>query len=178
MIDYCMTTKRFVWVLSLFLVAGCFILSSYYKDQRIKIQPSFHTSTMHDLHLAHRENDEVKWELSATEAVFPIGGEEVFLKSLGLKINQPSGIYLESASAIYEIEGRNVTLNKPVELNMKDAKFTTDSLKWNSVNGLITTEDDVKLIGKNFVIEGTGLSAKTEQQYIRILKNVKAVFNL
>ena len=178
MIDYCMIKSRFFRVLSVFLIIVLFVLLSYYKDQGIKIQPSFQTSSMHNLHIAHRENDTVKWELSALEAVFPIGGKEIFLKSLGLKINQPSEIYLASEGGVYEIEGKNVTLNNAVELKVRDAIFTTDTLKWNSTDELITTEDNVKFSSKSFLIEGTGLAAKTEQQRIRILKNVKAVFYL
>lgn len=131
---------------------------------------------MQDLHLTNKEDSAVKWELSAREAIFPIGGKEIFLKSLDLKINRTPVIYLASGAGVYEIEKGYVTLDKSVEMNVKDTKFTTNSLKWNSAEELITTDDDVKFTGKNFLIEGTGLTAAVSQQKVRILKNVKAVF--
>ena len=100
----------------------------------------------------------------------------VFLKSLGLKVKQSPEIYLTSQKGVYEVEKGNITLNNTVELNIRDTKLATNSLEWNSKNELITTKDDVKFSGKNFLIEGAGLIAKTKQQQIRIVNNVKAIF--
>ncbi|RJQ15273.1 MAG: LPS export ABC transporter periplasmic protein LptC [Nitrospiraceae bacterium] len=177
MIDYDMVKGRFLLILPL-AVAALFILLTYYKGQSVKIQPSFQTSSMHQLRLTHKEGDTIKWELSAGEAVFPLGGREVLLKSPGLKINRTPEIYLTGGSGIYEIEKGNVTLDNSVELNVKDVKFTTNTLRWDSADGSITTKDDVRFSGRSFLIEGTGLAAKTDQQHIRILKNVKATFYL
>ena len=147
-----------------------------YKEGNVKIRPSYQTSSMQQLHLTHRENNKIKWELSANDAILPTGKKKIFLNSLGLKINHSPDIYLTGGSGIYYIDKRNITVSKGVELNIKDTRFTTESLKWNSNNESITTDDAIKYIGKNFLIEGTGLAAKIKLKEVRILNNVKAVF--
>ena len=170
-----MIKSRFFRILSATLVVGVLILLSY-NEQNVKILPSYRTSSMKDLHLTHKEGSKVKWELSADKAILPIGNKEVFLESLSLKINRTPEIFLTSGSGIYEIDNGDITLNKNVELNIKETTFTTDTMKYNSKDEIITTDDDIKFNGNNFLIEGTGLIAKTKQQNMRIIKNVKAIF--
>lgn len=176
MINYFMPKRNYFGILIVFLAISTFILISYYKEQGLIIQPTYQTSSMQGLHLTHRENDDIKWELSADEAIFPMGEKEISLKSIGLKINQSPEIYLTSATGIYETEKGNIILSKSVEMNIKDTKFTTNTLKWDSASELLTTEDNVKFSGKSFLIEGTGLAATIKNQKIQILKNVKATF--
>ncbi len=178
MIDYYMIKNKYFGFLLLFLAIITLILLSYYKEQGIKIQPSYQTSSMQNLHLIHRENDKIKWELLAREAIFPKGKEEIFLKSLELKIKQSPEIYLTSGNGVYEAEKGNITLNESVEMNIRNATFTVNTIKWDNASGLLTTEDRVSFSGKDFLIEGTGLAASMKQQKIRILKNVKATFYL
>lgn len=175
MLDYGMTRSRFFWILSSVLVI-VFIIIFGYKDRSVEISPSFKTSTMYELQMTHKEYDKVEWELSARKALFPMDKKEIQLKSIDLTINYSPKIYITSGNGTYEIEKNNITLSKAVEFNTEDAKFTTDTLNWNSKDELVTTQDPVKFSGKSFFIEGNGLTANINQQQIRILKNVKAVF--
>jgi LPS export ABC transporter protein LptC len=131
---------------------------------------------MDNLHLTQTDDNKVHWELLAENAIFPIDKKEVILKSIGLTINNSPNIYLTSDSGIYEVDSGNVTLNEPVEISIKDTKFTTDSLNWNSSNEIISTKDPVKFLGSNFLIEGIGLSANVTHEKVKIQKNVKAIF--
>jgi LPS export ABC transporter protein LptC len=65
-----------------------------------------------------------------------------------------------------------------VELNVKETKFKTAGMHWNSREETLTTDNDVEFIGKTFNIVGKGLTANTKEQKIRILKDVKAIFYL
>ena len=170
-----MIKSRFFRILSAILVIGILIILGY-NEKVVKILPSYRTSSMKDFHLTHREGSKVKWELSADKALLPIGNKEVFLESLSLKINRTPEIFLTSGSGIYEIDKGDITFNKSVELNIKETKFTTDTMKYNSKDEIITTDDEIKFNGNNFLIEGTGLVAETKQQNMRITKNVKAIF--
>jgi lipopolysaccharide assembly outer membrane protein LptD (OstA) len=156
--------------LSATLIIG-FLLIVNYKGSSIKLRPSLKTSSMEHMLLTHKQDNEVKWEL-----YFPPGNKKIFLKSLGLKVKRSPEIYLTSQKGVYEVEKGNITLDNTVELNIRDTKLATNSLEWNSKNELITTKDDVKFSGKNFLIEGAGLIAKTKKQQVRIVKNVKAIF--
>ncbi len=166
---------KFFVVLSILLALGVLTILGY-KEDDINIHPLYQTSIMQGLHLTHKEGDKVKWDLVAKNATFPKGNKEIIINSLELKIHDDPEIYLTGESGTYKIEERVFTINKPIEINIKDAKFRTDSLTWNSKKGLITTEDNIKFSGKNFLIEGTGLVARVKQQKVKILKNVKGTF--
>jgi len=135
-------------------------------------------SSMHKLHMVNKKGNSVKWELSAEKAVFHKGNMKILLNSLGLKIKHTPEIYLTSESGIYTVENGDITLNNPVELSVKDAKFKTAGMYWNSREETLTTDSDVEFIGKTFNIVGKGLTAKIKEQNVRILKDVKAIFYL
>ena len=170
-----MIKGRFFRILSSILIVGILIILSYNNDN-VKIRPSYQTSSMDNLHLTHRGEKKVHWELVAQKATFPTGKKEIILKTIGLTINNSPEVYLTSDSGVYEMESGNVLLNKPVEISMEDIKFNTDTLNWNSSDEIISTKDAVKFTGNNFLIEGVGLSAKVTQQKVKIHKNVKAIF--
>ena len=177
MIDLIMIKNRLFIILTSVLVMGALITLNY-SGNSLKIKPSYRMSSMDQIHMVNKEGNSVKWELSAEKAVFPKGNREILLNSLGLKIKNNPEVYLTSGSGIYTVENGNMTLNKPVELNVKDAKFKTAGLYWNSREDTLTTDNDVEFIGKTFKIAGKGLTAKTKEQKVRILKNVKATFYL
>ena len=153
-----------------------FVIGIGYKENIGTINPSYKISSMQDLYLIHREGGEIRWELTAEKALFPLGDKEIILTAPGLKINHSPEIFLNSGTGVYEVEEGNVTLSEPVEMNMEDNKFVTNSLKWNSKDDTVTTDDDITLSGKNFLITGTGLSARIKQEQVRILNNVEAFF--
>ncbi len=170
-----MIKGKFIWILSAILVIIILAILSY-NENAVRISPSFQTSSMENMYLKHKEGGHVKWELSSNRAILPEGKKSVHLDTIALKINHVPEIHLTSGSGIYDIENENVILNKSVELNMKDAKFTTETLHWNSKAELINTDDDVKFIGSNFLITGSGLTAKVEKEKVRIIKDVKAIY--
>jgi LPS export ABC transporter protein LptC len=170
-----MIRSKFFWILSAILIISIVGIIGY-KENKVKINPSYKTSSMLDLHLTHKEGDSIKWQLHAKEAIFPIGEKEVLLKSLDVNINHSPKIYLTSGSGKYELEKGDITLDSPVELNVEHGKFITSSLKWNNNDEVISTNDDVRFTGKNFFITGTGLTAKLNQERVRILRNVKAIY--
>lgn len=170
-----MIKGKILLVFSVALVIVVLIILNY-GENKVKIRPSYQASSMHDLHLTHKKDGNIKWELLAKEALFPVGRKEVILEDLGLTVNQTPKIYLTSGNGVYEIENGDVTLNNPVELKIKDTKFTTNSIKWINADELITTDNPVTFTGGNFLIEGIGLIAHTKQQQVRINKDVKATF--
>lgn len=171
-----MKGKLFLVLLTSLAVGILVILS--YRENGVETSPSYKTSSMHGFHLTHKESDEVKWELVADKATFPEGNKKIILKDLTMKIYQERELTLRGGSGIYNIKNKNLVINKPIEVDIEEARLTTDSLTWNSENGEITTSDSIKFKGRNFLIEGTGLTAKIKNQQIRVLKNVKGIFYL
>ncbi len=161
--------------MSILLIIGTLVILNL-GGKNVKINPSYQTSSMKDLFLTHKEEGVVKWELSADKALMPIGKKEIYLNDLKLKINEQTDIFLTSGSGLYEVEEENITLNKPVELKMKDTTFQTTTIKWNSADEFITTDDAVQFVGNKFRIVGKGMTAQLDKEKVRIINDVKAVF--
>jgi len=172
-----MIKSRSFLVLVCVLILGTLIKLNY-SGNSMEIRPSYRMSSMHKLQMVNKEDNSVKWELSAEKAVFPKGNREILLSSLGLRIKNTPEIYLTSGSGIYKVEEGDITLNTPVEMKINETIFRTTEMKWNNSKGTLTTDNNVEFIGKTFNIVGKGLSAKTKEQKVRILKDVKAVFYL
>ncbi|MCK5426716.1 MAG: LPS export ABC transporter periplasmic protein LptC, partial [Thermodesulfovibrionia bacterium] len=117
-----------------------------------------------------------KWELVSENATFPEGNKAVILRNLLIRIHDKYDIILTGGSGVYKIKDKNLTINKPIVIDIEGDKLTMDSLTWNGEKELITTKDMVAFKGKNFFIEGTGLVAKVRNQQIRILDNVTGIF--
>src|SRR4030067_2188640 len=168
-----MRSKFFVVLLTILAVGILIVLS--YRENGIKTYPSYKTSSMRGFHLTHKDGDKIKWELISENATFPEGNKEVVLKDLTMKIYDYK-IAMTGGSGVYNMLDKNLTINKPIEINIDGNKLTTDSLTWESDKGVISTKDAIRFEGKNFLIEGTGLIAKTKNQQINILDNVKGIF--
>ncbi len=168
-----MKSKFLVVLLSILAIAMLIVLG--YKENGIKPYPSYKTSSMRGFHLTYKDGDKIKWELMSENATFPEGNKEVVLKDLTMRIHEYK-IALTGGSGIYNVQEKNLTINKPIEIVIDGNKLTTDSLTWESDKGLISTKDPIKFEGKNFLIQGTGLIAKTQNQQIKILDNVKGTF--
>ena len=170
-----MIKTRLPLILSVLLVISTLVILNF-DGKNVKISPSYQTSSMKDLFLTHKENGVIKWELSADKALMPLGKKEIYLNDLKLKINEQTNIFLTSGSGKYEVEEEHITLNNPVELKMKDMTFTTNTIKWNSANEFITTDDAVQFVGNRFRIVGKGLTAQLDKEQVRIMNDVKAIF--
>ncbi|UCD36030.1 MAG: LPS export ABC transporter periplasmic protein LptC [Nitrospiraceae bacterium] len=170
-----MFKTRLIWILSALFAVGILILLTY-DGNRVGIMPSYQSSYMTDLHMKHREGGEVKWELTSDRAVLPINRKEVHLEKIALKIRQSPEIDLTSGSGVYEVDEGNIMLSDTVNLNVKDAVFSTASVRYTSRDESIVSEETVRLTGNNFTITGSGLAAQVKEEKVSILHDVKAVF--
>jgi LPS export ABC transporter protein LptC len=169
-----MKNKFFLAVLTALAIGTLVVLS--YRENGVKTSPSYKTSSMREFRLTHKESDEIKWELMAENATFPEGEKEVFLNDLTMRILHDRKVVLKGGSGIYDIKDKTLIINKPIEIDIEGAKLTTDSLLWNGQKRILSTDKRVKFQDKNFLIEGTGLTAMVNDQQIRILRDVKGIF--
>ncbi|UCH81358.1 MAG: LPS export ABC transporter periplasmic protein LptC [Nitrospiraceae bacterium] len=170
-----MMRTRLPFILLFFLVIGTFAIVNF-SGKSVNISPSYRTSLMKDLFLIHKEDGNIKWELSADRALIPIEQEKIYLNDLKLKINRQPNIFMTSGSGTYEVENGDITLNTPVKITMEDATFKTNTVTWNKSDDFIFTDDDVQFSGRKFNITGIGLTAQLGKEQVRIMNNVKAVF--
>ncbi len=171
-----MIKQKLFWIISITLIITVLTIH-YYNTHTIKLNPAYKTSSMEDLQLKNKEGDTVKWELSAENAIFPPGKKQVILNSVNININSTPAIQLKSRKGIYDAAKKEVVLEQAVEISMENSKITTASLKLQTSDEvLLTTKDPVQYTGENFIIEGTGLTAKIKQEKVTILNNVKATY--
>jgi LPS export ABC transporter protein LptC len=172
-----MIKSRLIVIIACLLVLGT-IITLIYSGNSLKIKPSYRMSSMHRIQMINKEGNTVKWELSAEKADFPKGNKEILLDSLGLSIKNNPEIYLTSGSGTYLVKEGDIKLNASVEMNIRDTIFKTTEMMWDNSREILTTDNQVKFIGKTFNIVGRGLVAKTKEEKVRILNDVKAVFYL
>lgn len=166
-------------ILSLIITIILTVLILYgYREEDLRVSPSYKSSSMHGLHLTHKIGDKVKWELRAEDATMPEGEGEIIINSLKLTVYNDYGINLSAGGGSYIIEDKVLKINGPVEINMKDASLLTDTLTWDGRDGVIRTDKVITFKGKNFYIEGTGLEVKIRDERLQILKDVKGTFYL
>ncbi len=169
-----MKNKLFLVFLSALSVVTVVVISN--REDGVKTFPSYKMSSMSGFHLTHKESDEVKWEVTAEKATFPKGNREIILEELIMRIHDEKEMVVKSGNGMYDIEKRNLTMTRPVEIDIEGALLTTDSLHWNGEKGIISTGDNIEFKGDKFLIEGTGLSANITERKIRVFNNVKGTF--
>ena len=169
-------SMRVKFLLVLLMLVAVVIVVFSYRDNGRRSHLSYKTSLMRGFRLTHKENNNVKWELTAENATFPESNKEVILKDLTVRIYHDHELALKGGSGVYNLDKKTLIINKPVEIRFEDIDLTTDSLTWDSQGGLLTSDKWIKIKNKNFLIEGTGLTANVKDQKIRILKDVKGIF--
>lgn len=147
-----------------------------YSENGVKTHTSYRKSSIKGFHLARKDGEKIKWELTAERAVFPEGNKEILLKDLTVKIHHKPEVILTGGEGNYNIEGKELIISKLVDVVIDSSRLTTASLTWHGEEEMITTYDSVRLTGKNFLMEGKGLTVKVRDQQVKILNDVKGIF--
>ena len=157
------------------IALGILIILSY-SENGVKTHTSYRKSSIKGFHLARKDGESIKWELTAERAVFPEGNKEILLKDLTVKIHHKPEVILTGGEGNYNIEGKELIISNPVDVVIDSSRLTTTSLTWHGEEEMITTYDSVRLTGKNFLMEGKGLTIKVRDQQVKILNDVKGIF--
>jgi LPS export ABC transporter protein LptC len=161
----------------LFLFSSLFLLAiiAVYLNQEKFLSPGLQLgmdSYMNDASILQKREGEVKWELKAKRAVF-FNNDVVNLSDL--KITFPEkDLVLTSERGMYDIENRNLTIEGNIKASTDDYDILATTLFWDSSEEKIFSEERVRVVGRNFVVDGDGLTATTDKA--RLNNNVKAVF--
>jgi len=161
----------------LFIFPFLFLLAiiAVYLNQEKFLGPSLELgmdSYMNDVSILQKRDGEVKWELKAKKAIF-LNDNDVNLSDL--KITFPENDFvLTSERGMYNIENRNLTMEGNIKASTNDYVILAATLFWDSSNEEIFSEERVRVVGRNFVVYGDGLTATTDMA--RLNNNVKAVF--
>jgi len=131
-------------------------------------------SKIEDIYLKHKEGETTKWDLTSEVAYIEEKRNMIDLEGITMNINEGDGIAVRGKKGTVDEKEKTIVLQDSVVIEMKDYILYTDSLTYNSNKRAVTTEDDVRLEGKDLLITGRGLYANIEKERVKIRKNVVA----
>ena len=167
--------KRIVFLALILLSSALFLYLRSEKAARLDVQFKG-DSFFEGLKIVNNKNGTTAWVLTAKRADLSKDGREALLNDV--EMNMASrGITVYAEKGRYNMETKQVSVEGVIKAHNKNYEITTSQATIDSDKGSIETSEDVRIEGKKFNLEGTGMKAENNEQTVRILNNVKATFN-
>jgi len=128
------------------------------------------------LKIIQKKNGVQSWILTAKRADISKKGDEANLTDIKVEVEN-KGITIYAEKGLYNLDTKKMSIVGPVTAKNEEYSITTAQVEIDSSAGLLTTNEDVHIKGKKFVLQGKGMEIKNNEQKVRILKDVKATFN-
>lgn len=161
--------------LALVMVIIAFLFFNTYNSEDLKkdsVTPA--TSYIEGLRIIHRIKGDTIWSIMAKRADFTKDEKSAKMSSIVIDVKKEN-LTINAERGVFDLETRDLKLEDNIVLKSKGYEVTLKDLSWNPARGLLTSDQKIALRGNRFSIEGYGLSA-TEEQKLRLHKNVRAVF--
>ena len=119
----------------------------------------------------YTDNGIKKWNLKGDSA--DILKEVVNLSNIDMETYDDPKVTLTALMGTYDKKNKEISLFKEVEVLTSDgAMLTTDYLKWNGNTDTITTDEPVRMIKNDIVVDGVGALAMPQMKKIIIDKDI------
>ena len=128
------------------------------------------------LRIVHKKNGVQNWILTAKRADISKSGDEADLTDLEMEIKN-KGITIYAEKGLYNLSTKKIFIEGAITAKSNNYSITTGQVEIDSAAGLLKTSSDVQIEGKKFTLQGKGMEIKNNEQQVRILNNVKAIFN-
>ncbi len=161
-------------IVALVAILIFFVVFQAERDYRRGFSINKGNSYMEGIRIVNKKNGVDAWTISARRADFTKDETVAQLNSVTIDIKK-EGAVLDAASGQYNINTRELRLEKDIAIRQKDSTISTESLSWNPADGTLSSDGLVIMKGNKFRIEGEGLKA-TEDKKIKLMRNVKATF--
>ena len=119
-----------------------------------------------------------KWVLEAQQADVEQKNSFIHLANPHFIVyldRQPGTVTVTAGRADYNHKTRNVTLcDKVVATTDTGMDVETTQVFYNNERSLLTTDDHIKMVHRNALIEGDGMELNTTRGTVRLLRNVTA----
>lgn len=171
------TRRSFLIILSLL----AFSLFSYYVIKEEKgIKLGIHQkggSFIEGLKMVHRRNGNSDWVLTAKRADMSEDGGTAHLSGIAMTIEQ-KGMTVYGDTGIYNMTDRNLSIDGKVVAKGDKYSITSDNgAEFNGAANSVKTNGNVKIESLKFNVEGKTMQTENNGQIVRIVGDVKAVFN-
>jgi LPS export ABC transporter protein LptC len=145
------------------------------RDPRKGIFLTKTNSYIEGLRIVSKKDGVDSWVLTARKADFSRDETIAQMDSVTMDIKK-EGVNLTADRGIYHMNTKDLILENNIMVRLKDSVISATRLSWNPSDGMLTSDGMVHMEGKKFTIEGEGLAA-TEDNKVKLLRNVKAIFN-
>ncbi len=164
--------KKLLFAGSIFFLLAVFFFGTRRETEKdiLLAQNSF----IDGLKIINKKDGNKVWTLSAERADIMESEDKAMLTNVSMTI-EVKGMTIQAPDGVYDFAQRDLSLNGQITAITKDYTITADSVKWNQSKEEIITKGNVRIEGKKFNVEGSGLEADSGQK-MRILKDVKATF--
>lgn len=132
-------------------------------------------SFLEDIRIVQKKDGVTTWTLTASKADFREGEQKAELSDIELRIEK-NGMILHADRGVYDLSTQSFSTDETVKASGKDINLSADSLDYEVASGKIRTDGKIRVEGKGFSVEGTGMQADSEQK-VNILNDVKATFH-
>lgn len=168
-------SKKTLLFLSIIAISAIFLYMRSEKTGRIDLQIKG-DSYIEGLKIVNKKNGTTEWVLLADRADLSKDGKDAQLTKIEVQLKQ-QGITVLADSGHYNIDTKKITVDGEIHAKNSNFSIVTREIDIDSIKGTLETEGEVKIEGKNFNLQGRGLAAENNEQKVRVLKDVKAVFN-
>ncbi|HYA27060.1 MAG TPA: LPS export ABC transporter periplasmic protein LptC [Thermodesulfovibrionales bacterium] len=160
----------FIVVSILFL----FFVFSGDREYKRDLSVSRANSYIQGLKIVNKKNGVDMWVMNARKADFTKDETQARMDSVSMDFTK-EGAVVNADSGIYNLNSKDLLLEKNVTIQTKDSIIHAKSLAWNASQGTLTTDSRILMEGTKCTIEGDGLAA-TEDNKVTLMRNVKATF--
>ncbi len=160
----------FIVVSVLFL----FFVFSGDREYRRDLSVSRANSYIEGLKIVNKKNGVDMWVMNARKADFTKDETQARMDSVSMDFTK-EGAIVNADSGIYNLNSKDLLLEKNVTIHTKDSIIHAKSLAWNASQGTLTSDSRILMEGTKCTIEGDGLAA-TEDNKVTLMRNVKATF--
>ena len=133
-------------------------------------------SYIEGLRIVHRKNGGGDWTLTASRADLSENGEKARLSDIRMNVEN-KGLVILADRGLYNMTDKNLFIEGKITASNDGYSITSENVEFNGNAGSLKTDGNVTVEGKKFRLEGKGMKADNAAQKVRILNDVKAVFN-
>jgi LPS export ABC transporter protein LptC len=134
------------------------------------------SSFFEGIRIVQKKDGVQTWVLTAKRADISKKGDEADLTDIKVDVKN-KGVTIYADKGLYNMDTRKMSIVGPITAKNEEYSITTGHVQIDGSAGLLTTNEDVHIKGKKFVLQGKGMEIKNNEKKVRILKDVKATFN-
>jgi LPS export ABC transporter protein LptC len=168
--------KKSLLVLASFLLFSVFFfMAGGEKTNKLDIRFKGE-SFFEGLKIVQKKNGIQNWILTAKRADISKEGDKAALVGVEVDVKN-RGVMIYAEKGTYDLNTKKMFVEGAITAKSKDYSITTGQLEIDSTAGLLTTGSDIHIEGRKFSLQGKGMEIINGGEKVRILSDVKAIFN-